>query len=78
MSRTIQLRNVPDALHRKLKARATKSHMSLSAHLLAELREVAERPTLIELQRRLEQRQRVDLPEPAAVTVRALRDGRFS
>ena len=46
MSKMIQLRNVPDALHRTLKARAAMAGMSLSDYLLAEIREVAERPTL--------------------------------
>jgi antitoxin FitA len=78
MSRTIHLRDVPDALHRTLKARAAMAGMSLSDYLLAKIREVAERPTLSELQRRMERRQPVKLPEPAAVTVRAERDAPFS
>ena len=76
MSRMIQLRNVPDALHRILKARAAMAGMSLSDYLLAEIREVAERPTLAELQQRMERRQPVHLPEPAAAVVRAERDAR--
>ena len=36
MSKMIQLRNVPDALHRKLKSRAAQAGMSLSDYLLAE------------------------------------------
>ena len=46
MSKMIQIRNVPDALHRRLKARAAEAGMSLSDYLLAELRRSAERPTL--------------------------------
>jgi plasmid stability protein len=42
----IQLRNVPDTLHRSLKARAAMAGMSLSDYLLAEIKEIAERPTL--------------------------------
>jgi antitoxin FitA len=76
MSRMIQLRNVPDALHRKLKARAAMAGMSLSDYLLAEIREIAEQPTLTELQQRIERRQPVALPESAAVAVRAERDAR--
>ena len=38
----IQIRNVPDALHRRLKARAAMAGMSLSDYLLGEIREVAE------------------------------------
>ena len=44
MSTMIQIRNVPDALHRRLKARAALAGMSLSDYLLSEIREVAERP----------------------------------
>jgi plasmid stability protein len=40
MSKMIQLRNVPDALHRALKARAARAGMSLSDYLLAEIREI--------------------------------------
>ena len=76
MSRMIQLRNVPDALHRTLKVRAAMAGMSLSDYLLAEIREVAERPTLVELQQRMERRPAVDLPVPAASAVRAERDAR--
>jgi antitoxin FitA len=59
MSKIIQLRNVPDALHRTLKARAARAGMSLSDYLLAEIREIAERPTLAELRERLHQRKPV-------------------
>jgi plasmid stability protein len=53
MSKMIQLRNVPDSLHRTLKARAAMAGMSLTDYLLAEIKEVAERPTLAELRERL-------------------------
>ena len=76
MSRMIQLRNVPDALHRTLKARAAMAGMSLSDYLLAEIRHVAERPTLDELRERLRRRVPVTLPLPAARAVRAERDAR--
>jgi antitoxin FitA len=44
MSKMIQLRNVPDSLHRTLKARAAMVGMSLSDYLLREIKEIAERP----------------------------------
>jgi len=72
----IQLRNVPDALHRALKARAAMAGMSLSDYLLAEIREIAERPTLSELRQRVERRQPTTLPAPAAAVMRAERDAR--
>jgi plasmid stability protein len=76
MSRMIQVRNVPDTLHRTLKARAALAGMSLSDYLLAELRQIAERPTPDELRKRLQQREPVALPLPAARAVRAERDAR--
>lgn len=76
MSKMIQLRNVPDALHRSLKARAAMAGMSLSDYLLAEIREIAERPTLSELRERLEGRERVHLPRAAAAVIREERDAR--
>jgi len=48
MSSMIQIRNVPDQLHRELKARAARSGMTLSDYLLAELRALAVRPTMRE------------------------------
>lgn len=39
----IQVRNVPDPLHRKLKIRAAEQGVSLSDYILAELRRVADR-----------------------------------
>ena len=73
MSTMIQIRNVPDALHRRLKARAALAGMSLSDYLLSEIREVAERPTLEELRARLERRSAV---MPSISPVDAVRSGR--
>lgn len=46
MSRMIQIRNVPDELHRTLKERAAREGLTLSDLLLREIAVVAERPTL--------------------------------
>lgn len=59
MSAMIQIRNVPDALHRQLKSRAALAGVSLSDYLLNEIRQVAERPTLDELRARLDHRTRI-------------------
>jgi len=72
----IQLRNVPDALHRSLKARAAMAGMSLSDYLLAEITEIAERPTLAELRDRLHTRKPVTLPLDTARLVREEREER--
>ena len=42
----VQIRNVPDALHRRLKARAALEGKWLSDYLLAEIAESAEQPTV--------------------------------
>ena len=70
----IQIRNVPDALHRRLKARAAMAGMSLSDYLLAEIRRVAEQPTLDELRARLERRPAVTPALSPAEAVRIERD----
>ena len=52
MSKMIQLRNVPDALHRKLKARAAEEGLSLSDYLIRMAKSEAERPTMREFRER--------------------------
>ena len=72
----IQIRNVPDELHRRLKARAAMEGTSLSEYLRSQIQAVAERPTIAELGQRLESRSRVHSRESAAAAVRAERDAR--
>src|SRR5438132_2729646 len=74
MSKMVQVRNVPDPLHRKLKARAAHSGQTLSDYLLAELERLASRPTRDEILARLHGRKRVVLRRPAAVVIREARE----
>ena len=76
MSKMIQLRNVPDALHRSLKARAAMAGRSLSDYLLAEIKEIAERPTLAELRERLHRRKAAAVEFDTARLVREEREAR--
>ena len=76
MSTMIQIRNVPDALHRRLKSRAALAGMSLSDYLLNQIRELAERPTLEELRARLERRSEVKPSVAPAQAIRAEREQR--
>ena len=76
MSKMIQLRNVPDDLHRKLKIRAAQASLSLSDYLLREAAVVAERPTVEEILDRIGKRTPVSPSESAADAVRAERDAR--
>jgi len=73
---TVQIRNVPDELHRKLKARAALAGMSISEYLLREIERSLERPTREELLARLRSRERVEPREPIAAAVAAERAGR--
>ena len=70
MSRMVQIRNVPDALHRKLKVRAADAGQTLSDYLLAELERLAARPTRDDMLARIHGRKRVTLKTPAAVVIR--------
>jgi len=70
MKKMIQVRNVPEVLHRTLKARAATAGMSLSDYLLVELREIAERPTLAEFRERLHRRKPVSASFDSAALLR--------
>ena len=74
MGAMVQIRNVPDALHRRLKSRAASAGMSLSDYLLSEIRQVAERPTIDELRARLHGRTETAPSVLPAEAVRAERD----
>jgi len=76
MSVMIQIRHVPDDVHRKLKARAALAGLSLSDFLRREIEVIAERPTLDELRSRLAQRESVRVRGSAARAVRAERNAR--
>ena len=72
----IQIRNVPDDLHRLLKARAAKAGMSLSDYLLAEIRKSAEVPPMDEWLERVRSRKLVRLKTRPADLIREDRDSR--
>ena len=74
MSKMVQIRNVPDALHHKLKTRALDAGQTLSDYLLAELERLAARPTREAMLARLHSRKRVTLKTPAAVVIRDERE----
>ncbi len=73
-SKMIQLRHVPDPLHRKLKSRAAMAGLSLSDYLLKEIERIAERPTAEEIKERLAQRRTFVPPISSAEIIRELRD----
>ncbi len=72
----VQIRNVPDDLHRRLKARAALEGRSLSDYALAELQRSLDRPTRAEVLERIRGRSTPSSPVTAADIVRSERDAR--
>lgn len=76
MSSMVQIRNVPEELHRRLKARAAIEGLSMSDYVLRELRKSLDRPTRQEILERLRALPVRRLPRSAAEVIRAERDSR--
>ncbi|MBK8250115.1 MAG: hypothetical protein IPK85_22385 [Gemmatimonadetes bacterium] len=76
MSKMIQIRHVPDQLHRRLKARAAAHGLPLSDYLRGELERVGDQLTPAELRQALARLEPVATSETAADAVRAERDAR--
>jgi plasmid stability protein len=70
----VQIRDVPEDVHRVLKARAAASGASLSEYVRRILAHAAERPTPEELVSRIRLRGHVHLDEPSEITTRRVRD----
>jgi plasmid stability protein len=74
MTRMIQVRNVPEDVHRTLKMRAAAAGMSLSDYIKRDLEDAAARPSLEEIDRRVLARGRSGLRTATVLT--ALHDVR--
>lgn len=74
MTKMIQIRNVPESLHRTLKARAARLGMSLSDYLLSEIEEIAQKPSLAEWLTMVKQAGPVHVDEDPAEVIRRHRD----
>lgn len=74
MSKMIQIRNVPDGTHRKLRVLAAQSGKTLSAFLLEEIERLTERPTIDEWIERVRSRAPANLSRSTAEWVREDRD----
>ena len=70
----VQIKDVPDDVHRVLKARSAAAGMSLSGYLRGMLARNAGRPTAAELSARIQARGAVEPAEPSEQTVRSIRD----
>ncbi len=69
----IQIRNVPDALHRSLKARAAREGRSLSDLILSDLPRLADKPAPEDLMSRIESRSSVGGPPASRADRRGAR-----
>ncbi len=67
MAKMLQIRNVPDDLHRRTKARSALAGMSMSEHVLREIRRSLTRPTRDEVFARIAELPSIDLDPPAEV-----------
>jgi len=74
MPKTVQIRHIPDSLHRKLKVRAAMRGLSLSDFLLRELDRIAECPTAGEMMERLARLSPIEPDVPPSQAVRELRE----
>jgi hypothetical protein len=72
----VQMRNVPDALHRLLEARTALPGLPLSDYLIREVRKIAERRTPEEMRERLRLREPYRGKISPTEIVRAERDSR--
>jgi plasmid stability protein len=72
--RMIQIRNVPDDLHRKLKVRAAEQGLSLSDYLLRMAEREAETLTIEELTARIRSRPGTRSTRPPSEILREIRD----
>lgn len=76
MSKMVQIRDVPEQVHRTLKARAAREGMSLSDFIKRELARSAQRLTVEEWLDRIRQRKPIPIRRSPAEVIRELRDGR--
>ncbi|WP_419554311.1 FitA-like ribbon-helix-helix domain-containing protein [Candidatus Poriferisodalis sp.] len=73
---SLQIRDMPDELHRRLKARAALEGQSMAEYVLRELRRSLDVPTRQEMMERIAALDRVEVTESPADAVRAIRNAR--
>ena len=76
MSKMLRIRNVPNDLHDRLKARAALAGMSMSDYVLREIRQSLDRPTREEVFARIAELPPIQLDPPPADILREDRDRR--
>ena len=76
MSKMLQIRNLPDEVHRRLKSRAALAGMSMSDYVLREIERMLSRPTRDEVFARIAELPPIDLDPPSAEILREERERR--
>ncbi len=76
MTISLQIRNIPPSLHKRLKARAATEGVSMSRYVLREIERALERPTRRELIEAIRSQPKVVLDRPVADILREERDRR--
>jgi antitoxin FitA len=76
MPKTVQIRDVPDEVHRILKSRAAREGMSLSDFIKRELERTTGRPSMLEWLESTKEGKPIRSSKSAAQILRELRDGR--
>ncbi len=74
MSTMIQIRNVPEALHRRLKSRAAMEGMSMSLYILREIEKSLARPSRRALLQAIREQPEIALDESPADLLREERE----
>ncbi|MEO0982277.1 MAG: hypothetical protein AAFX03_06460 [Pseudomonadota bacterium] len=76
MNKHIQIREIPEETHRKLKARAAEEGLSMSDYLKRLIERDLKRPRWDEIKARMANMPSVELPESTAEMIRRERDSR--
>ncbi|MGH7885506.1 MAG: FitA-like ribbon-helix-helix domain-containing protein [Thermodesulfobacteriota bacterium] len=76
MSKMIQIRNVPDEVHKALKIRAAKEGLSLSDFLTREVENIVKRPSVEEVLGRIKNRKKLSSRLDSVKAVRQERESR--
>ncbi len=76
MSKMLQIRNIPDDVHRRLKSRAALAGTSMSEYVLREIRQTLDRPTRAELFARIARLPRIEVDPPPGEILREVRQRR--
>ena len=76
MNKHVQIRDVPEPMHRKLKMRAAEEGMSISEYLKRLIDRDLKRPSWAEYEARMKKLEPISLPVSSAEIIREIRDER--